>query len=131
MFRPTNCPCKGKCFTSLNRLPPINLVLCQYRYAHFISIDILAFHDGYKVVVYICSEPFPCRIASFSIDEHLMFSYIRKLLNVLRKWFTFNSMASINVIVICWNYVLPTYNNNNNETCKIFINIQYYYCLIA
>ena len=81
----------------------INVVLCQYRYTYLLSIDVLAFYDGYRVVVYICSEPFPCSIASFAIDEHLMFLYIHKLQNVLRKWFTFNSMASVNVIVICWN----------------------------
>ena len=61
---------------------------CQYRYAHFLSIDVLAFNDGYRVVVHICSEPFPCSIASFVIDEHYVFVY--NLQNVLRKWFTFN-----------------------------------------
>ena len=61
----------------------INLVLCQYRYTYFLSVDVLAFYDGYRVVVNICSEPFPCSIASFAIDERYVSVY--KLQSVLRK----------------------------------------------
>ena len=49
----------------------------------FLSIDILACNDGYRVVVNICSEPFPCSIASFAICTYIGEHYVTAYLSMV------------------------------------------------